>query len=55
MSLIGVYPNPLEMTREELIEYVYFIESQAVVKECDLADEIKHLKSIIKNQKELEN
>ena len=54
MSMISVYPNPLQMTRQQLIEYLYFIESQAVVKECNLEDKIKHLKSIIKNQKELD-
>jgi len=55
MNMIGVYPNTNEMSREQLIEYVDFIESQYLVKEINLENKIEHLKSIIKNQKEIDN
>jgi len=47
MSLIGVYPDINEMNKEQLIEYIIFLEAQAVTKELEQEREIDYLKSII--------
>ena len=48
MSLVGVYPNPNLMTKEQLIDYLTFIEAQAITKECDLRDRIKYLETTLR-------
>ena len=50
-----MYPNPYDMTRDQLIDYLTFIEAQAITKEFDLVQENKYLKNVIKKLMEKQN
>lgn len=47
MSLVGVYPNERWMTREQLLQYVYFLESHWIVATIELEDEIERTTKLI--------
>lgn len=49
MSLVGVYPDTNLMNRDQLLDYITFIEAQAVTNEYDLREKVKYYKKCFEN------